>query len=131
MKKILSLLTMLVVVTSCLVVASAQHKKRRAVVGGAAGTGARGRNPQSRKGAIGAGGAGTYVRNGRPGRYVTRNGKRIWVPQGSPAVGNRRGVFEKDQIPVANKPTTNRSVVEREQLEAVKKNKPTSNTNRP
>jgi hypothetical protein len=115
MKKILSLLTMLVVVASCLVVASAQTKKRK---------------PQSPKGAIGAGGAGTYVRNGQRGRYVTRNGKRIWVPQGSPAVGNRRGVFEKDQIPVANKPPTNRSVVEREQLDAVKKNKST-NTNRP
>ena len=106
MKKILSLLTLLVVVASSLVIASAQPKKRKPIIGGAAGTGARVRNSQSRKGAIGAGGAGTYVRNGQRGRYVTRNGKRIWVPQGSP-------------------------VVEREQLQAVKKNKPTSNTNRP
>jgi len=105
MKKILSLLTMFVVVASCLVAAYAQPRKRKATVGGAAGTGAPARNPQPRKGAIGAGGAGTYVRNGQRGRYVTRNGKRIWVPQGSP-------------------------VVEREQLD-VKKNKPTSNTNRP
>lgn len=105
MKKILSLLTMLVVVASCLVSVSAQPKKRRTISGGAAGTGARARNAQSPKRAIGAGGAGTYVRNGQRGRYVTRNGKRIWVPQGSP-------------------------VVEREQLQAVKKNKST-NTNRP
>ena len=130
MKKILSLLTMLVVVASCLVVALAQPKKRKAVNGGAAGTGARARNPQSPKGAIGAGGAGTYVRNGRRGRYVTRNGKRIWVPQGSPAVGNSNRVFEKDQIPVSNKPPSNRGVVEREQNGAVK-NPTTSNTNRP
>ncbi|HEX5701873.1 MAG TPA: hypothetical protein VFX97_01485 [Pyrinomonadaceae bacterium] len=105
MKRILSLLSMLVVFASCLVVASAQPKKRRPVTRGATGTGARARNPQSPKRAIGAGGAGTYVRNGQRGRYVTRNGKRIWVPQGSP-------------------------VVEREQLD-VKTNKPTSNTNRP
>ena len=110
MKKILSLLTILVVVAACLAVASAQPKKRKSIIAGGAGTGPRVRNPQSRKGAIGAGGAGTYARN-RRGRYVTRNGKRIWVPQGSPAVGNRRGVFEREQ-------------------EGLRKNKST-NTNRP
>lgn len=107
MKKILSLLTMLVVVAACLVVAFAQPKKRKSIIGGAAGTGARVRKFQSRKGAIGAGGAGTYVRNGRRGRYVTRNGKRIWVPQGSPAVGNRRGVYERESEAELKKRSTN------------------------
>jgi hypothetical protein len=37
------------------------------------------------KSAIGAGGAGTYARHSSPGHWVTRHGKRIWVPQGSPA----------------------------------------------
>lgn len=37
------------------------------------------------KGAIGAGGAGTYARHSTSGHWVTRHGKRIWVPQGSPA----------------------------------------------
>ena len=37
------------------------------------------------KAAIGAGGAGTYARKTSGGHWVTRNGKRIWVPQGSPA----------------------------------------------
>ena len=101
MKKILSLLTMLVVVASCLVVVSAQPKKRKPINTSAAGTGARARNPQSPKGAIGAGGAGTYVRNGQRGRYVTRNGKRIWVPQGSPVV-------EREQLPAAKSTNTNR-----------------------
>ena len=108
MKKTLSLLTILFIVTSCLVFASAQPRRKRNtnINRGVA------RTSGQQRSAIGAGGAGTYARN-RRGRYGTRNGKRIWVPQGSPAVGNRRGV------------------VEREQLEAVKKNQPTSNTNRP
>lgn len=107
MKRILSLLAILVFVTSCLVIASAQPKKRKSVIGSAPGTGAGvGRNKAEP-------GQTVTPRNGRRGRWETRNGKRIWVPQGSPSVGNRRGV------------------VEREQLQAVKKNKPTSNTNRP
>ena len=115
MKKTLSVLTIILIVTSCFVIAFSQTRKKhrnvnvnRPVTGG---------QQQSIIGA-GAGAGSVYrTRDGRRGRYVTRNGKRIWVPQGSPAVGNQ--------------PTTNRSVVEREQLDAVKKNKPASNTNRP
>lgn len=36
----------------------------------------------------GAGGAGSLARN-RRGRWVTRNGKRIWVPQGAPMITNK------------------------------------------
>jgi hypothetical protein len=123
MRKTLSLVTILFIVTSCLVIGSAQTRRKRNTNVNRRVTRAGGQQ----RSAIGAGGAGTYARNGR-GRYVTRNGKRIWVPQGSPAVGNRRGVFEKDQIPVGNRPPTRR-VVEREQLE-LKKNR-RANTNRP
>jgi hypothetical protein len=101
MKKTLSMLTILFIVASCFVIAFAQPrgKKRNSNINrGVA------RTQGQPRSAIGAGGAGTYARN-RRGRWVTRNGKRIWVPQGSP-------------------------VVEREQLE-VKKNQPASNTNRP
>lgn len=117
MKKSLSVLTILFIVTSCFVIAFAQPRKKNRIVNANRGVTRTGSQQQS---IIGAGaGAGSVYRtsNGRRGRYVTRNGKRIWVPQGSPAVGNR--------------PTTNRNVVEREQLDAVKTNKPTSNTNRP
>ena len=105
MKKILTFLTLLIFVTSVLAIAFAQPRRRKASVNvnrRVTQTGGQQRN------IIGAGaGAGSVyrTRNGRRGRYVTRNGKRIWVPQGSP-------------------------VVEREQLE-VKKNQPASNTNRP
>src|SRR5687768_4654667 len=109
MKKTLSLLTILFIVASCLVIASAQARQRKQNTNINRGVARTGGQPRS---AIGAGGAGTYARN-RRGRYVTRNGKRIWVPQGSPSV----------------KPPT-RGVFEREQLE-VRKNQPTSNTNRP
>lgn len=103
MKRILSIATILIVVISGFAISSAQprRKKRNAVfIGGGAATGARHRQRK-----IIGGGLGTGARV-RRGRYVTRNGKRIWVPQGSP------------------------SVVEREQLEAVRK-KPSTNTNRP
>lgn len=103
MKKILSMFTILFIVASCLVIASAQVRRRNR------NTNINRRVPRTsgqQRSAIGAGGAGTYASN-RRGRWVTRNGKRIWVPQGSPAV------------------------VEREQLEAVRKNRPSSNTNRP
>lgn len=85
MKKILTFLTMVILVTSVLAIAFAQPRKRKPGVNanrGVTGTGGQ------QRGAIGAGGAGTYVRN-RRGRYVTRNGKRIWVPQGSPVVTNK------------------------------------------
>jgi hypothetical protein len=101
MRKTLSLVTILFIVTSCLVIASAQPRRKRNTNVNRRVTS----SPGQPRSAIGAGGAGTYASN-RRGRYVTRNGKRIWVPQGSP-------------------------VVEREQLEAVKKNKARSNTNRP
>ncbi|HEX6188006.1 MAG TPA: hypothetical protein VFZ40_07990, partial [Pyrinomonadaceae bacterium] len=98
----LSLLTTLFIVTSGLVIASAQPRRKRNtnINRGVARTGAQ---PRS---AIGAGGAGTYARN-RRGRYVMRNGKRIWVPQGSPAVGNRRGVYEREQEAELKKRSTN------------------------
>ena len=116
MKRILSVVSMLIVVVSCTAIVSAnargkrdaafsgggaqtgvRQRKPRRIIGGAAGTGARARTTRTnRRGAIGAGGAGTYVRNGQRGRYVTRNGKRIWVPQGSPVV-------EREQLPAVRK----------------------------
>lgn len=102
MKKILTLLTMLILVTSCLVIASAQtRRKRNTNINNRGGT----RTGGQQRSAIGAGGAGTYASN-RRGRWATKNGKRIWVPQGSP------------------------SVYERER-EAELKNQSRSNTNRP
>jgi hypothetical protein len=97
MKKILTFLTILVFVISCLVMASAQPRRKRNtnINRGVARTGGQ---PRS---AIGAGGAGTYSRN-RRGRYVTRNGKRIWVPQGSPG-----RVYEREQDAEVRKPTSN------------------------
>lgn len=101
MKKIFSLLTMLIFVTSLLAITFAQPRRKRNVNvnRGVSRTG-------GQRGAIGAGGAGTYSRN-RRGRWVTRNGKRIWVPQGSPAVGNRRGVYEREQEAELKKKPTN------------------------
>ena len=87
MKKTLSLLTILLVVTSCLVIAYAQTPRKRNTNINRRAAPTRGQQ----RGAIGAGGAGTYASN-RRGRYVTRNGKRIWVPQGSP-----RRVYEREQ----------------------------------
>lgn len=84
MKKPLSQLTILFIVTSCLVIASAQTRRKRNTNINRRAAPTRGQQ----RGAIGAGGAGTYARN-RRGRYVTRNGKRIWVPQGSPSVYER------------------------------------------
>lgn len=85
MKKILTSLTILIFVTSVLAIAFAQPRRRKPSTNinrGVAGTSGQ---PRS---AIGAGGAGTYARN-RRGRWVTRNGKRIWVPQGSPIITNK------------------------------------------
>ena len=103
MKKILTFLTMLIFVTSLLAIAFAQPRKRKASVNANSGVT---RTGGQRRGAIGAGGAGTYARS-RRGRYVMRNGKRIWVPQGSPAVGNRRGVYEREQDAELKKRSTN------------------------
>ena len=97
MKKTLSLLTILFIVTSCLVIASAQTRRKlnpnvnRRVT----------RSPGQQRSAIGAGGAGTYASN-RRGRYITRNGKRIWVPQGSP-----RRVYEREQDAELKKRSSN------------------------
>ena len=100
MKKILSILTMLLIVTSGVVIASAQtRRKRNANINrGVARAGGQQRS------AIDAGGAGTYARN-RRGRYVTRNGKRIWVPQGSPSVYEREQDAElKNRSTNTNRP---------------------------
>ena len=103
MKKILTFLTILIFVTSLLAIAFAQPRRKKANVNVNRRVTQTGSQPRS---AIGAGGAGTYARN-RRGRYVTRNGKRIWVPQGSPAVGNRRGVYEREEEAELKKRSTN------------------------
>ncbi len=92
MKRIISLLAIFLFVTSCLVIASAQPKKRKSVIGSPPGTG-----PLANRKNAGTGQTAT-LRNGQRGRYVTRNGKRIWVPQGSPSVGTPRGVVEREQL---------------------------------
>ena len=102
MKKIFSLLTTVILVTSLLAIAFAQPRSRKRNVNVNRGVSRTG----GQRGAIGAGGAGTYARN-RRGRWVTRNGKRIWVPQGSPAVGNRRGVYEREEEAELKKRSTN------------------------
>ena len=100
MKKTLSLLTILFIVTSCLVIASAQTRRKRNTNINRGVTAPRGQQ----RSAIGAGGAGTYSRN-RRGRYVTRNGKRIWVPQGSPSVYEREQDAElKNRSTNTNRP---------------------------
>jgi hypothetical protein len=89
MKKILTFLTLLIFVTSLLAIAFAQPRRRKPNVN------VNRRAPQTagqQRSVIGAGaGAGSVyrTRNGRRGRYVTRNGKRIWVPQGSPIITNK------------------------------------------
>ena len=86
MKKILTLLTILAFVSSLCAIAFAQPRRRRPNVN------ANRRVTQTgppQRSVIGAGaGAGSVYRT-RRGRYVTRNGKRIWVPQGSPVVNNK------------------------------------------
>jgi hypothetical protein len=100
MKKTLSLLTILFIVTSCLVIASAQTRRKRNTNVKRGVTRAGGQQQS----AIGAGGAGTYPRN-RRGRYVTRNGKRIWVPQRSPSVYEREQDAElKNRSTNTNRP---------------------------
>src|SRR5687767_7515868 len=96
MKKTLSLLTILFIVTSCLVIASAQTRRKRNANINRGVTRAGGQQ----RSAIGAGGAGTYA-SSRRGRYVTRNGKRIWVPQGSPSV------YEREENAELKKRSTN------------------------
>ncbi|HEV2904975.1 MAG TPA: hypothetical protein VGW32_08010 [Pyrinomonadaceae bacterium] len=100
MKKTLSLLTILFIVTSYLVIASAQtlRKRNTNINRGVA------RTQGQQRSAIGAGGAGTYARN-RRGRWVTKNGKRIWVPQGSPSVYEREQDAElKNRSTNTNRP---------------------------
>jgi len=89
MKKILTFVTVLIFLSSLLAVAFAQPRKRKT----AANVNRRVTQTGQQRNIIGAGaGAGSVYRNGRRGRYVTRNGKRIWVPQGSP-----RRVYEREQ----------------------------------
>ena len=89
MKKILTLLTMLVFVTSLWAIAFAQPRRRRPNVNANRRITHTGPPQRSVIGA-GAGAGSVYrTRNGQRGRYVTRNGRRIWVPQGSPIITNR------------------------------------------
>lgn len=89
MKKILTFLTMLVFLTSLWAIAFAQPRRRRPKVNANRRVTQTGGQQRSVIGA-GAGAGSVYrTRNGRPGRYVTRNGRRIWVPQGSPIVTNK------------------------------------------
>jgi hypothetical protein len=100
MKKILTFLTILIFMTSLLAIAFAQPRKRKASVNVNRRVTQTGGQQRS---IIGAGaGAGSVYRNGRRGRYVTRNGKRIWVPQGSP-----RRVYEREQDAEVRRPPSN------------------------
>lgn len=84
MKKTLSFLLIVLVIISGVVLVSGQPRKRPSIIGGAGGAGSLARRNKT-----------VTRRNGQRGRYVRRNGKRIWVPQGSPVIGNRRAVVER------------------------------------